>query len=114
MSDDSPTSLAEASQPDSLTHTFDGPDGNEYEIEVREPTMGEIEALERRADEGDLSEDEAQELLWDEYLLDPDLDYKQTGASWIAPITNAIYSAFAGGEDIDEALDAVQTDEGNG
>jgi len=104
---DAQSLAAAATERDTLTHVIAGPDGNQYEIVVTEPTLDELEDLERAEASGELSETEAERQLWDEYLVEPDLDYGAVGTSWVQPVTTGIMEAFMGGDDLEDALAAV-------
>lgn len=109
------SALADAATQDrqTLSETIRGPDGEAYRLEVREPTIGEIERLERREQDGDLSEIDVVRELWDRYLVAPDLDPDDVGVSWVETITTGMYRAFGGGDEIEAALDELAV-EGNG
>jgi hypothetical protein len=90
-------------------------DGTEYEIEVRDVTLGELDDLEQREEKGDLSEFEFLRILLDDYLVTPDIDSSEAPRRKVELLTDAMFRAWGGeGSELDEAMEELETpDEGN-
>lgn len=86
--------------------------GQEYPLEVREPTLDELEAIEDGlADESD--EVEAIREMADRYLEAPDVDPGVIGVSKLRALFDGMRAAWETAESIDEAEEAMPL-EGNG
>lgn len=109
-----PSAFGEAAQSDpTIETTVEAPDGEEYALIVRDASVSELEALEEREKNGDISGAEALDELIDEYLVEPDLDTDAVGIAWKKTAVSGILKAFDAGDDfIAEAMEAVET-EGN-
>lgn len=97
---------------DTLTGTFDL-GGDEYPLEVREPTLDELEELEAGlADQAD--EVEAIREMVDQYLLAPEVQPGDVGISKLRALFGGMREAWEAGEAFDEARAEMPLDEGNG
>jgi len=97
---------------DTLAGTFEI-GGDEYPLEVREPTLDELEDLEAGLnDEAD--EVEAIREMADHYLIAPDIDPGNVGISKLRALFDGMRAAWEGGEAFEEAQEAMPIDEGNG
>jgi len=86
--------------------------GESYPLEVREPTLGELDELETELGE-DAGEEELIRELIGRYLENPDVDAADTGISKLRPLFEGMQAAFQGGDVFDDAEEAMPI-EGNG
>jgi len=97
---------------DELAGTFEI-GGDEYPLEVREPTLDELEELEMElADEAD--EVEAIRGMAERYLIAPDVAAGDIGISKLRALFDGMREAWESGDAFDEAKEAMPIDEGNG
>jgi len=86
--------------------------GEEHQIRVREPTLGELDEL-----EAELADDAGEEELFREfvsrYLVAPDIDPADIGISKLRPLFEGMQAAFADGDVFEDAEDAMPLNEGN-
>ena len=87
--------------------------GEEYPLEVREPTLGELEEIE--SDIGtEADEVEAIREIVARYLEAPDVAVDDVGISKLRALFDGMREAWEAGDAFDEAEDAMPLDEGNG
>jgi len=97
---------------DTLRGTFEI-GGEEYPLEVQEPTLGELDELEADLGEEAGEEELIRELI-DRYLVRPEVDADDTGISKLRPLFEGMQAAFQGGDVFDDAEAAMPLDdEGN-
>lgn len=111
MSDHSYDDAARALETrDVLAGTFEV-GGEEYPLETREPTLGEIEQME--ADLEDTDELEQIRAFVDEYLEAPSVDPDKLGLSKLRALFGGMRAAWNDMETIEEAEAAMPVDSGN-
>ena len=94
-----------------LEDTFEV-NGQEYPLEVQEPTLGELEDLEDDLGE-DADEEELIQEMIDRYLLMPEVDPAEMGVSKLRPLFEGMQAAFQGGDTFEAAEAEMPLDEGN-
>jgi len=87
--------------------------GEEYPLEVHEPTLNELEDLEAGLNDA-ADEVEAMREMTDKYLIAPDTDAGRVGISKLRALFDGMREAWEDGKAFDEAQDAMPIDEGNG
>jgi len=86
--------------------------GESFPLEVREPTLGELDELETELGD-DAGEEELVRELVDRYLEKPEIEATDTGISKLRPLFEGMQDAFQGGDAFDAAEEAMPM-EGNG
>jgi len=86
---------------------------DEYPLEVREPTLDELEDLEAGL-EDEADEVEAIREMADRYLIAPEVDPGSVGISKLRALFDGMRDAWEAGDAFDEAEAAMPIDEGNG
>ena len=111
MSDHSYDDAARALETrDVLAGTFEV-GGEEYPLETREPTLGEIEQME--ADLEDTDELEQIQAFVDEYLEAPRVDPDKLGLSKLRALFDGMRAAWNDMETIEDAEAAMPVESGN-
>lgn len=86
--------------------------GEQYPIEVREPTLDELEDIEHGIG-SDADEVEAIREMVDRYLEAPDIAAGDIGISSLRALFDAMRDAWEAGEAFEAAEDQMPLDEGN-
>jgi len=85
--------------------------GDEYPLETREPTLGEIEEMEQGL--GDTDELEQIRAFVEEYLEAPEIDPDKMGLTKLRALFVGMRDAWNDMESIDEAKEAMPVESGN-
>lgn len=81
-------------------------------IEVKEPTLGELDAIEAEMPD-DAEEIDLARRMVDEYLVEPDLAGDELGLTKALAVYSAMQTAFQSSDAIENAREAMPLEEGN-